>query len=414
MKLSIVNAFCLTICCLSITRVRCQGVSSVTNAATTVSSGLGAFSIELLAKTAVEGGDQLNVVMSTYSIWNLLAILNEGATGTTANQLQAALRIPADGNMFRVGYKAIGSSLMSRTNGIELDIASAIFTDRNKQLSKDFQYQTSMQYKVNFLPVDFQDRRRTAEYIDSYIANATRNRLKHFINFDDLADAQLLLTTAIFFKGQWNIPFNKSATRRETFYDERMRPLGQVNMMFQSGAFPYVMLQNLKGHAVELPYGEDQRYSMIVILPLKNVPLATLLTAMTTVPFQSILDALDQAKEIFYGEDVDVYLPRFTVSSDFVLNVVLEKMGILDVFDPYYANLRKISNENFFLSRVIHKAEIEVTEEGTVASAASGGTIAYKQPPPQFQANRPFAYFIIEKSTRTILFAGKVSNPNQI
>lgn len=110
------------------------------------------------------------------------------------------------------------------------------------------------------------------------------------------------------------------------FYDERMRPLGQVNMMFQSGAFPYVMLQNLKGHAVELPYGEDQRYSMIVILPLKNVPLATLLTAMTTVPFQSILDALDQAKEIFYGEDVDVYLPRFTVSSDFVLNVVLEKV----------------------------------------------------------------------------------------
>lgn len=65
-----------------------------------------------LQKTAVEGGDQLNVVMSTYSIWNLLAILNEGASGTTANQLQAALRIPADANMFRVGYKAIGSSLM--------------------------------------------------------------------------------------------------------------------------------------------------------------------------------------------------------------------------------------------------------------------------------------------------------------
>lgn len=88
-------------------------------------------------------------------------------------------------------------------------------------------------------------------------------------------------------------------------------------------------------------------------------------------------------------------------------------MGIKDLFDYSKANLLGMFPHYLYVSRIIQKAEIEVNEEGTVASAAAGGTLANKSPPPKFLANKPFLYFIVNKQTRSIVFEGVVSQPPQ-
>lgn len=87
-----------------------------------------------------------------------------------------------------------------------------------------------------------------------------------------------------------------------------------------------------------------------------------------------VMAELNQAKIEFEGEEVEVFIPRFTTRADFVLNQILQSMGLTDIFEPLAANLNKISKQAF-LSRIIHKAQIELNEEGTVASAATGLSI---------------------------------------
>lgn len=93
------------------------------------------------------------------------------------------------------------------------------------------------------------------------------------------------------------------------------------------------------------------------------------------------------------------------------LRTVLEHLGITDAFDPAKANLSKMSKQTTFVSRVFHKAVIEVNEAGTIAAAVSTGSVSFKQTPVEFVFNRPFAFFITDRTTNTLLFAGQVRHP---
>lgn len=127
-----------------------------------------------------------------------------------------------------------------------------------------------------------------------------------------------------------------------------------------------------------------------------------------------LTDELNRAKVEYEDDEVEVYLPRLSTTADFTLNSILNQMGLWDIFDPQLANLSKISKHSPYLSRIIHKAQIEITEEGTIASAASGGTFANKNTPPRFYANRPFAYLILEKQTNILIFCGQVKDPTKV
>lgn len=113
-----------------------------------------------------------------------------------------------------------------------------------------------------------------ANTINSYMAKATRNRIPNFVSesknttqlltlkqnsfnviADDLRNAEIFLTSAMFFKGRWTTPFNRTSTFRDAFLDEQGNRKGYVNMMYVSAPFPYAVIPNLKCVAIELPYG---------------------------------------------------------------------------------------------------------------------------------------------------------------
>lgn len=185
-------------------------------------------------------------------------------------------------------------------------------------------------------------------------------------------------------------------------------------MMFQRGPFSYTGIKELDSLVLELPYGDQDRLSMILLLPRKGVMLTSVLNKLSSYGIGRVMTELRRADAEYEEDPVEVYIPRFSITADFTLNVILEQMGLTDIFNVKKANLSRISKHPIYLSRVIHKAQIDVNEVGTVASAATGAIFANKAISPRFHANRPFAFLIIERITNTLLFCGQVRNPGKV
>lgn len=184
-------------------------------------------------------------------------------------------------------------------------------------------------------------------------------------------------------------------------------------MMSQRNVFPFAMMNELDASVLELPYGKTDRLCMLLMLPRRNSTLTEVFNKLKNFNIRSITHELhkyDHTEE-YEEAEIELSLPRFSIDSDLELRTVLEALGVQDIFDPAKAKLTKISKEPLFVSRVFHRAVIEVNEEGTVATAVSGGTVSFKQTPIEFVANRPFGFLIIDRQTNTLLFAGQVRNP---
>lgn len=205
-----------------------------------------------------------------------------------------------------------------------------------------------------------------------------------------------------------------SQTTEEPFYDEFEKLQGNVNMMFQRGQFSYTGIKELDSLVLELPYGDEDRISMIILLPRKGVLLTSVLDKLSSFGIGRVITEFRRADDEFEEDQVEVFLPRFSITADFTLNVILEQMGLTDIFNVKKSNLSNISKHPIYLSRIIHKATIDVNEVGTVATAATGAIFANKAISPRFHANRPFAFLIVEKNTNTLLFCGQVRNPGKV
>lgn len=130
----------------------------------------------------------------------------------------------------------------------------------------------------------------------------------------------MILLSGIHFEGAWRFPFNTSFTRNDTFYDAYEQPIGRVQMMYQKGPFPYVAITDLQCHVVELPYGQNNQLSMIVILPRKDLDLRTAIENLKRVGLPRVISELRKSVEdIEDDEDVEVFLPKFTTQTHFNL-----------------------------------------------------------------------------------------------
>lgn len=203
-------------------------------------------------------------------------------------------------------------------------------------------------------------------------------------------------------------PFKVEDTRVQPFYNEQDIKIADVPMMFRKGGCSHIHVPTLQADIIELSYGFDRKFSMVIILPIKKVPLITVIDNLRVVGLYGIIENLNQSEE---DPDLEIHLPQFSISSSYKLNNILRDMGLLDLFDRRSANLSKISRHPIFVSQFLQKATIDVDEQGTVASAANSATLSFQSIPAEFFVNRPFAFMIIERTTKSILFCGHVKNP---
>ncbi|CAG9759830.1 unnamed protein product [Ceutorhynchus assimilis] len=373
------------------------------------------FSINLLADVNKEGGGNVNIALSPLTIWTLLTIASEGAQETTADQIDRVLQQPPNKSVVRKAYNNLISQFKVKSKEAEFETSNGIFSRKEFPVRQIYSDIVKEFYNTNVVPVDFKnDNQGATNIINKYVAKTTRNRITNLINTGDVQNAYLFMTSTAYFKGVWQIPFNRSATRRSPFFDENKNQVGEVQLMYQVYPFPYLRHNNIRADIVELPYGFDDTFSMLLLVPRGDQTVINMLNSLNGESITDILERLESNSKKFPDDNIHVHLPKFKVTSDFNLDVVLQAMGITDIFDPRRANLLGMFKQYLYLSRFIQKAEIEVDELGTIATAAAGAIFENRTPPPIVKANRPFVFFIVHKLSRSVIFAGKISNPNDL
>lgn len=368
------------------------------------------FSIELIHFTQLETGG--HIVISPFGIWSLMTGVALGATRNSYRQLSRAFILPKQQNELVEGYKKLTKTVLyPKSKGVTLTSKNYVFLDDDFVIYPQFKQLVQDDFDAAIKVFDFDNQNTAAKIANSYIQNTGGGRVTNVLKSDDFTEARMLLTNVISFKGLWSSPFNKSETTRQPFYNEDKVKIGEVNMMYQLAPFPISNMRNLKSLVLELPYGDDDKYSMLFILPYNNVKLAEVYQNFAKVTLKDIQQKLRVDIEELDLEDIEVGIPRFKISTNIVLNKPLNNMGVFDIFEPDLASFERVTSEDIFVSAVIHKADIDVTESGTIASASTIAGFSDKMQTPKFIANRPFLYFVVEKTTTTVIFGGIYSKP---
>lgn len=178
--------------------------------------------------------------------------------------------------------------------------------------------------------------------------------------------------------------------------------------MFRKGGCSHIYVPELQADILELSYGSDQQFSMVILLPKKQTKLVQVTDNLRVFGLHNVIDRLNQSEE---DDELEIHLPKFSIASDYKVADILSEMGITDLFSQQWASLSKITQHPIFVSQFLQKAVIDVNEEGTVATAANVVTVSFQSIPSEFYVNRPFAFIIIERTTNSILFCGNVKNP---
>jgi serpin B len=377
------------------------------------------FALELFAKLQNTKG---NLFFSPYSISTALAMTHAGARNKTESQMAKVLHFPVspkqsidpaskhplEKQQFVLTFGNIIKDLNKRgqKGAYTLTVANALWGQKNYGFLKEFVDLIETSYGGRLNKVDFIRATEAArKTINTWVEKKTNGKIKNLIS-EGVLDSitRLILTNAIYFKGNWAKQFKEEKTSDAPF---TLADGGKndVKMMNQKAEFGYMETGTFQ--ALELPY-VDEELSMVILLPKKIDALEELERTLT-------YKNLTQWMAKIHKREVVVFVPKFKMTSRFDLADVLKWMGMKDAFSSR-ADFSGINGKrNLFISAVIHKAYVEVNEEGTEAAAATGVVMRLTSigpaPTPVFRADHPFLFLIRDNLTGSILFMGRVANP---
>jgi len=362
------------------------------------------FAFDLYGRLRGQGG---NLFFSPYSLSSALAMTSAGAHGETARQMAAVLHLPAGAVPIHCGYAALRDDLNAPGKPYELAVTSALWGQKGYGFLPGFLGLLKTHYGAPLAELDFAaDADGARRTINAHVEKATREKIKDLIAKGQLAaQTRLVLTNAIYFKGRWTLPFDKKAAREDDFL---LAPGSKVRvpMMNRVAEYPYADAGDCL--ALALPY-EGGALAMIVLLPKQADGLAALEKSLSAA---KVAECLARMR----AQEVQVALPRFTMTTAFLLRETLAAMGMPDAFDSAKADFTGMNGgkEPLWIGQVIHKAFVEVNEEGTEAAAATAVVAEGREapaPPPVFRADRPFLFLIRDVRSGCILFLGRVADP---
>ena len=347
-----------------------------------------------------------NLFFSPYSISTALAIVYGGARGETQKQMADVLHFTLPRQNLYSAFGALQKKLVQKDKscGYRLLLANALWGQQGEPFLKEFLDLTEYYYGANLSQLDFvNETEQSRRTINSWIKEKTNKKIKDLIPPGGVDEqTALVLTNAIYFKGEWKTKFSWWKTRKADFAVSAKDKV-KVPMMHLKEDFKYYADEKLQ--ALEMPYKGDE-ISMMVILPSETESITEIENTLTAESLNVVLSKMWMTK-------VDVYFPKFKlVWGVFSLNNALIKLGMPDAFGGK-ADFSGINGVvGLFISDVFHKAFIEVNEKGTEAAAATGVVMkAAVGIEPVFRVDHPFIFIIKDNHSGSILFMGRVINP---
>jgi serpin B len=360
------------------------------------------FALDLYGQLKSQDG---NLFFSPNSISTALAMTYAGAKDKTAKEMASVLHFTLPNDRLNAAYAARLHDLNATHKGYELSAANALWGQKGFSWRKEFLDLNQKYYDAGLNEVDFSQSEQARQTINGWVEKQTHDKIKDLIQpgvLDSLT--RMVLTNAIYFKGKWALQFDPKMTLDGDFWTSATDKV-KTPLMTERGDFNYVENDTLQ--AVELPY-TGKGVSMIVLLPRKRDGLGELEKQLTAKNLSDWTGALRPEKEL------NVTLPKFKMTLQFELTKELEALGMKDAFSTE-ADLSGMGGEPgyLYLSHVIHKAFVDVNEEGTEAAAATGvvvRTLALKVTP-VFRADHPFVFVIRDNKSGAILFMGRLLKP---
>ena len=355
-----------------------------------------------LFQTMQEQKGDTSTVLSPISVTYMLGMLNAGAAGTTRDEITATLGFGSDPTAVNEYCKKMIEGAPNVDPAATVKIANCINVNSAMGLSLLKQYVNDMEnyYSAQIEALDF-TKSSTLEKINKWCSKNTDGMIPSIL--DELyPDAAMCLLNAIYFNADWKEKFDKNDTRNSSF------TLPDGSIVTRELMHRKAIAQGCESELcsmLRIPFGNGG-YSMYVMLPAEGKTTGDLIREMSQQELTDHLAAIDMTPH-----EVDILMPRFEIVSDINLKEVLEPMGIKSAFSSS-ADFSNMSDMRLFVSMMKQKAKIEVDEEGAKASAVTVSEMDPTSPGPQhyekaeFHANRPFLYFILEESTRSIFFIG--------
>ena len=358
------------------------------------------FAMDIYKELSTDAG---NLFFSPLSLETALSMTYEGARGTTAEEMQSVLHVPADENVRLEGFEELMTYMNSGSDDYKLSIANAVWAQKDFPFLDSFLSIVRDSYQSKVENLDFiGDTEGSRQTINTWVEDETNDRIKDLIPPEVLTlDTRMVLTNAIYFKGDWAIQFKEENTRDSDFTTGDGSVV-TAPMMFQSDeSFEYGQTDDLQ--ALKLPY-KGRELSMFVLLPKGDI--SELEASLSSAFVSDILSRM-------YEKELPVYLPKFKLETKYFLTNTLSEMGMPTAFGMAADFSGMDGKEDLYISAVIHQAFVEVNEEGTEAAAATAVVMALKGmgTPTEFRADHPFIFMIMDDTSGAILFAGRVDNP---
>ncbi|KAK0141423.1 Leukocyte elastase inhibitor [Merluccius polli] len=429
--------------------------SSSSSSSTPLTEANTAFSLALFKKIS-EDNKADNVFYSPLSISSALAMVLLGARGNTATQIsevlcfskaegpqqaalpqltqcsqqmqqqvsqnnlqpvllqQMVLQQQKGGDDVNANFSKLLSELNKQGVLYSLSLANRLYGGQNFQFVQEFLEETRKYYNAELQSVDFQHKAEEARVeINTWVEKQTQDKIKELLK-PGVVDPMtiLVLVNAIYFKGKWDKPFKEQDTC-DTPFKLNKNDTKTVKMMFQTAKFPLAFIPEANCQILEMPY-EGKELSMLIFLPNDMEDSTTGLEKLEAqMTYENFMEWTRPEKMV--KKEVEVGLPRFKMTQTYDMKELLVSMGMVDAFDMGLGDFSGMSSaNNLVLSKVVHKAFVEVNEEGTEAAAATAGMmmlLCYVVPP-NFVADHPFLFFIRHNPSKSILFAGRYSSPD--
>ena len=361
-----------------------------------------AFAFDLYGQIASNPG---NLFLSPYSISSALAMAFAGAKGNTESQMAKVMRYDLPQEVLHRAFGQINEVLNKPSEEYRLSVANALWSQVGLDFVKKYLETVQAGYGPGLKLVDFAGKTEQARLtINKWVEERTENKIKELIKPDVLDPlTRLVITNAIYFKGQWEQQFKKELTKDADFTLISKQKV-KSPFMNQQGSFGYAEEDGLQ--ALELPYAGGD-LSMLIFLPESASDYSRFEKKLDLAMFSGIIGKMRK-------EAVNVSMPKFRFEAELGLGGTLQRMGMTDAFSEYLADFSGISDTFLYITAVIHKAFIEVNEEGSEAAAATAvvmGTKSIGPQPIQFIADRPFFFAIRDLRTGSILFMGRIQDP---
>jgi serpin B len=393
------------------------------------------FAIDLYKKIATDPTKN-NIFFSPWSISTAMAMVYEGAKGQTATEIQDVFYYPTDDQVRRSSYASMINNMNLAGGKYKLSVANSIWLQEDYPFLDSYKNTIREYYLGKVKNFDLAgDPQGASKEVNSWVSKNTNGKIKDIVSpgmFNEYSRA--VLANAIYFKGKWVDQFDKDDTKPEDFTlkDGSKVTVDMMNLRDKDLSFNYYEGEGVQ--VLEMPYQGD-KLSMIVILPTVEIT-DNMKQRMeykmqryqegTEEPFKTMTmkeleanlteEKISSWRENMKKNEVMIAMPKYSFETSYTLADHLKEMGMPLAFKWPGADFSGMDGTHeLYIQKVLHKAYIDVYEEGTEAAAATvimmGTMAAMPAPPIEFRADHPFIFLIQETSTGNIMFMGRVNDP---